>query len=540
MARAKQKVHWKQLWTLLTIQIKLDMRRSIRPGQKQQRISPVAWNLFFYAIMGSTFALNTVFGSSQIFYTVICLAYAMIMITFTVLLEFGRAMMQPDDLEILLFRPVSAQTYFLSKIGSMLFYVFLLTLAICLIPGWVGAWLGGCSIFYPFQFVFWAILANTMVTFFIVAAYRFSLKIVHHTKFQQMITLFQVLFTFVLIMSYQLIPPLKQYLDSPTLASKSWILALLPPTWFAQSLFWMNQPNLSSSGIYVILSLSSLFILFAIVWRRFSMEFFPVYQSTDSQEVKISKTRKKKDYLSAFVTTLFLRDAESRAGFHVTRQLLKHDFSLRTSIATIFTIPLVFLLLAIVKNELFNPFASQWQMSMTGYGSLSSYFIFFLVFFILRALNFHKDWEASWIYSAAPMARPGRFYRGVKLAVIYRIFAPFFVIFVLVHLIRLPFIHAIKHGVTVFLLSLLAFATASFFIRSYPFSKPHVRGEHMMRIVFLFLAMPVFFLSILFRKLLYNSGPVWYAAQAGLFLVYLLLDKISEMSLKRKLGPYAY
>jgi hypothetical protein len=123
---------------LLQASFKMDFRAApsvLKPDQPSQTRSALKWTLgvnFVFSVIMSLVMLMT--APNTIVFTTVLLGYGMVMVGMSVLIEFGLAVISPDDFAILAHRPISSRTFFAVKTSNLLFYVLLLGASLNLAP----------------------------------------------------------------------------------------------------------------------------------------------------------------------------------------------------------------------------------------------------------------------------------------------------------------------------------------------------------------------------------------------------------------------
>ncbi len=463
----------KQFKVLLRISIRMDFRAHQGLGTQRRRLSPIFRSLIFYSIMGGSLAVSLIQRTTPFLFSLLTLTYSMAMMAFAVILEFGNTIISPDDGEILSPRPIGSRTYFLAKLSNLLFYVFLIGSALCLFPAFLGLLVRGVPWSFPLIFYPMAMMANLASASFVVLIYTGLVKILPTERFKDVLAYIQMGFTFLLFISYQVIPRLtREFLLNDSEMSGIW-LYFIPPSWFAGSVQVLTglggsmDIRLSFMAVVVTLGL----VLFS--FRRFSLQYAHHVSNlqTDTRSVlKAAPTgpaAAKEGFLSNLMRKI-VRTPESAAGFRLAMNMIRSDRSVKMAMYPVFGFPLAFLLLAIVEGEFLDPFVNPPFSGENNMSTMVIFFVFFMVYFFVIGMVNHKEWEASWLFHVAPIASPARFYRGVKISIFFRLLFPFFILLGIIYCTQIPFIHGLKYVLSLFLFGLVAFSAITFFIKEFP------------------------------------------------------------------------
>lgn len=531
---------WIQFKRILTLSIRLDLRGGRGVWRQRGKVSPIFGTLIFYGLMGACLAGSLVLKTTPFLYSLLTFSYSMVMIAFTVILEFENTIIHQDDVEVLAHRPVRLRTYFLAKLCNILFYMTLIGTALCILPSFIGIGVQGCRWTFPFAYFPVSLIANLCAASFVVLIYTGLMKVMQYERFRDVLAYFQIGFAFVIFFSYQLIPRMGQeFVEKGTDVSKAWLYAT-PSAWFAGSVQVLLGLGKSMDVGLTVIAVVTAALLILFSFRRISLRSVLLnieFQKPSVLEKKVNIYKSKNQRKGFFVRLVkkIFPFPEIRAGYHFTSCLIKRDRSVKIGIYPVFGMPLAVLVLAIVERELVDPFEAGPFLLENSLSVMVIFFIFFMIYFSMMGVTYSRDWEAAWIYHVAPIAYPGRFYQGVKLAVLFRFMLPFFILLGAIYCTQIPLVHAIKHTVSLFLFGLVAFSTVSFVVKDSPFSKKREKGERIQRFSFLFFVMPFFGLTLLIQRMVYKTDSGWGATLVVLCSLIFVLEFFATKRLDRVL-----
>ena len=529
-----------QFKVLMRISIRMDFRAHQGLGTQRRRLSPIFRSLIFYSIMGGSLAVSLIQRTTPFLFSLLTLTYSMAMMAFAVILEFGNTIISPDDGEILSHRPIGSRTYFLAKLSNLLFYVLLIGSALCLFPAFLGLLIRGVPWSFPLIFYPMAMMANLASASFVVLIYTGLVKILPTERFKDVLAYIQMGFTFLLFLSYQIIPRLtREFLVNDSEVSGIW-LYLIPPSWFAgsvQVLMGLGRSmdiQLSFMAVVVTLGL----VLFS--FRRISLQYahhISNLQTDTRSKLKAAPTgpaAAKEGFLNNLMRKI-VRTPESAAGFRLAMNMIRFDRSVKMAMYPVFGFPLAFLLLAVVEGEFLDPFVNPPFSGENNMSTMVIFFIFFMVYFFVIGMVNHKEWEASWLFHVAPIASPARFYRGVKISIFFRLIFPFFILLGVIYCTQIPFIHGLKYVLSLFLFALVAFSAITFFIKDFPYSRKPMKGDRIQRFSFLLFVMPFFLLTLFIQAIVLLVPILWWIEQMMMLLLFIILEMIAGKRLNRRL-----
>jgi hypothetical protein len=535
---------WDQFIALLVVSIRMDFRGHRSIGTTRRKVSPFVWSIIFYSIWGLALSGALISKATPFLYSVLILTYSMAMMIFAVILEFGNTIISPDDTEVLAFRPIASRTYFLAKLSNLFFYVILVGLALCIGPSFLGLAVKGSNWSFPLVFIMVATVANLTASAFVILVYTGLLKIMPYERFKDLLAYIQTGFAFLIFFFYQLIPRISGDFFRQNLEMSGQWLYVAPPAWYAgvvQLILGKGRP--ADIWLAVLAGVATV-LLFGFSFRRISLQYvsqIAVLQSKKktkqkqaSSQVNSSRTKTGVPFLAKI-----LRHPETVAGYTLASTLLKRDRWVKMTLYPTLGFPLAFLVLAIIQKDITDPYTSQ-ASSQFGMSYMVVFFVFFMVYMMVMGVRYSQEWEASWIFHAAPLASPGRFLRGVQWMLLTRLMIPFFLILGIIYGTQIPWIHALQHTFSLFILGLVVFATSLLMVKEYPFSKKREKGERTQQFSFLFILTPFFILVVILQLVVYRFFIGWLAAQMILLGAFFIMQTWAVRRLNRRLKGQEY
>jgi hypothetical protein len=535
---------WNQFRAMLQVSIRMDFR-GFSGRRSGKRLAPIFRSLFFYGFMG-LFLSTTLAGKVPLFiYSLLILTYSMFMMAFAVILEFGNSIVHPDDGDILGHRPVTSRTYFLARLANLLFYITVLSGALCLFPALIGLRVAGAPAFFPPVFFLMALAANLVAASLVVLIYTGMLRLMSYERFKDTVAYLQMVFSLVLFFLYQWLPRWSR--ESLVMGgdfSSPWLLAA-PPAWFAGAVQVLLGRSRPGDTRLALAALGVSLILVCLAFRRISVQYTMLVSrqlavSRESSPPKGEKTLKRAIPSGSGFWEWIIPWYEARAAYYGVLRMIRRDRSVKMGIYPLWGMPLAVVLLALIQGDLTDPFVSGPFSERGSLAGTLNFFIFFMSYFFLRGLTYSRHWKAAWIFHVAPLKSPGRFYQGVKLVVFIRLISPFYLLVALLYATQIPPAHALKHTLSLFILCLVASSIVSTRLREYPFSRRRERGEQSRRFAFFWVVFPFFILASFIQTYAYRSGVIWWLVHAGLLILFIVLEIVSVKILDRRLKRSAF
>jgi ABC-2 type transport system permease protein len=515
-----------QLKALVRVSLLSEWRQQQRKTAKKFKIPVLIRSLIFYLIMGFSLGISLINRAPPLLYTLLCYAYFMIMTGFAVIMEGSQVLLIPEDLDVLMHRPLSSSTFFLARLLHMMVFILIFSAGLCFGPAVV-------TFFYPetpqiFPLVFWGL--SHLVVLFTAAGmmllYTWMLRVIRFEKLKSFVYIMQFVFTLILILVYQFIAR-SGWESSATRfqIDQSWV-KWLPPGWFTLIIGSIIQPGTQLS-FFVFIVIGAAVVSMAIGFQRLSVSYM---QDVSLLSLHVSEKKRHSTYAlpTRSVWTHLFPDSENRAGFFLALQILRRDKLVKMTILPTIAIPLVILLWGLIEGDIQDPFT----FPVTGQGStpiqMLPFFIAFMFFMIMRGALYSQDWEAAWIFQSAPIESPKRFIHGVQQGLITGAVIPFYLILLVILCFRFNPKHALQHTLFLFCLGMAFLAILNLKENEFPFSKKRERGERIGGFTFMLWLIPFQIVTYLLQMIAYTHQRNWWITLAGLIVLWQVLVLISK------------
>jgi ABC-2 type transport system permease protein len=515
-----------QLKALVRVSLLSEWRQQQRKTAKKFKIPVLIRSLIFYLIMGFSLGISLINRAPPLLYTLLCYAYFMIMTGFAVIMEGSQVLLIPEDLDVLMHRPLSSSTFFLARLLHMMVFILIFSAGVCFGPAVV-------TFFYPetpqiFPLVFWGL--SHLVVLFTAAGmmllYTWMLRVIRFEKLKSFVYIMQFVFTLILILVYQFIAR-SGWESSATRfqIDQSWV-KWLPPGWFTLIIGSIIQPGTQLS-FFVFIVIGAAVVSMAIGFQRLSVSYM---QDVSLLSLHVSEKKRHSTYAlpTRSVWTHLFPDSENRAGFFLALQILRRDKLVKMTILPTIAIPLVILLWGLIEGDIQDPFT----FPVTGQGStpiqMLPFFIAFMFFMIMRGALYSQDWEAAWIFQSAPIESPKRFIHGVQQGLITGAVIPFYLILLVILCFRFNPKHALQHTLFLFCLGMAFLAILNLKENEFPFSKKRERGERIGGFTFMLWLIPFQIVTYLLQMIAYTHQRNWWITLAGLIVLWQVLVLISK------------
>lgn len=466
-------------------------------------------SLILYAFIGIFFGLTLIFRINMMYQMSIYFAAIMFMILTVFISDFSYVILDVKDKSIIYTKGIDNKTINAAKITHVCIYIIYLTLSLV-----------GFSFLLSFKygiaffliFLIEIILIDIFMIMITALLYLLVLKFFDGEKLKDMINYVQTILSIFMVIIYQILPRIFQFIDLDKIVYtyKSWHI-LVPPMWFAAPLSIIDGEGIT---VYkIIMSILSLIIpiISLIVYLKLTPTFEKYLQKLNNNNEK----SKEKNKLILKISKLVCKDKIERAFFKFSVQIInsEREFKLKVypNIALGIILPFIFMLVGFrggsissIRNNLVN--SSLY---------LSIYAFTLIIPNIVVMLKYSEKYSGAWIYEVAPIKDISSIYKGVIKGMFFKLVIPPYILISILFIIIYSE-GVIKHLIIV-LLSIILITILNFLIssKSYPFSEKFEGtnngssvGIAILSIVFILVALMLHILSNFFNIGIYIYGLV--------------------------------
>ena len=527
--------HW-----LLQASFKMDFRSQgawVGASEASATTSALRWtvilNLLFSAIISLVFVVSK--GGTLIF-SVILLGYAMVMVGMSIVTEFGLVVISPDDFVMLAHRPISSRTFFAVKFSNLTFYILIVCLSLGVVPALAGLACAGSRWYFPLVYLAATVLSAFFVAGAVVALYGLLLRRVNYEKFKDLLVYCQVAFSFLFFFGYQVVPRFAGRIEAADIVSlaHSWAV-VFPSVWFGSLVELALGHTSWEAAVLGLLAVLVLAVILPFLIKSVSLDYSQQISrmiSSSSQETGTASAGPRSRFLIRWLNRFFLANVEERAFFHFIVAMLRRNRRLKLQLYANFGVVAAMLGVALLqKDMLIDPFTQP----TSGFATFIPVMTFlFAATGLATQLPYSDECAGSWIFQVAPIAERARILKAIKKAAILALFLPLFVLTSLLFSFVWPVTHALEQGLYGLAVGLLCFQIMLFMFRDFPFSRMAEKGFQNMRLMMLFVMMPIYGVAV-GLPYLFASGQRWFLLALGLVLsVALLLGRLNNRCYARQ------
>ncbi|MDB1954020.1 hypothetical protein PMY38_02180 [Clostridium tertium] len=486
--------------------------------------------LILYAFIGLFFGLMLIFKMNLMYQMAAYFSAIMFMILTIFISDFSYVILDVRDKNILATKGVSSKTINAAKITHICIYIIYLTLA-----------LAGISLIISFKqgigyfliFLIEIILIDIFMIIITALSYLLVLKIFDGEKLKDMINFVQIGLSIFMVVIYQIIPRIFQFIDvgNITYTEKIWHI-LIPPIWFAAPLSMVAGEGITTYKIIMTVLAVLIPIIALLAYLKLTPTFEKYLQKLNNNNEKSNE--KSKTLLR--IGKIICKDKVERAFYNLSLGIInsEREFKLKVypNMALGIIFPFIFMTIGLqgegisdIRNSLIN---SKFYLSIYSFA--------LMIPNILIMLRYSERYNGAWIYEVAPIKKISSIYKGVIKGALFKLIIPPYIIISIIFIaIFSPSV--IKHIIVAFL-ALILITMVDFSVNSkvYPFSKKFEGTNNtgdsivsfMISFMFILIGIGIHFATSFFSIGIYIYGAI-------LLVLDILLWKVSFNISKKKL-----
>ena len=500
---------------LLQASLKLDFRSAgtvIKPEQQSRTASALKLTLIMNLIFSIVISLVMLAASGSTFvFSAILLGYAMVMVAMSVLIEFGLAVISPDDFQILAHRPISSRTFFAVKSSNLLFYALLLGTSLNLVPALVGLLCRGSQWHFPLAYFFVASLASVFVAGSMVALYGLLLRTLRYERLKDLLAYAQIAFSFVFFFSFQMFPRVLVSMNAVGTRDimRSWAIGF-PSVWFAGLVeVMLGNVNLETAGL-AALALIVCVVIVPLALKNVSLDYseqLARIAASSSKAAKSAVTAIRPRRASGWFNRLLLRDPEERAFFYFFLRMFRRNRLLKLQILPNFGVAIAMMAVVLMQGEKFeNPFEKS-SFSMAAMFPVMAFL--FAGMGVTMTLPYSDEYQGGWIFPVAPIQNRAKILTALKKVVMILLFLPLFVINWALFAYLWPWHHALSQSIYALVIGVFSFQLLLFAASDFPFSRKLEKGAASKRVMFVFMIYGIVGFAVALPYLV-ATRPMWF------------------------------
>lgn len=414
---------------ILQIKFIMDERR-VPTIMMNGKNNPKSKNVFRSSLL--IYALMGIFIGALIFMPIplylkmnIIMGMLIFMIMTTMISDFSSVLLDIEDKNILLPKPVDAKTLNAAKLIHIVVYLFSITITI------TGGSLILGTIHYGLLFLIVFLIETLLICGFAILVtslfYYVILTVFNGEKLKDIINYFQIVLTIFMAVMYQFIGRIFEVSNMNITLTSHWWDFLLPSSWFAApfSLFVEHDFNMH----YVFLSFAAIFVPI-ITMTLYIKVIAPHFEKKLQKLNNNSSTNKKlmgKKSLRGTVANIICHQPVEKVFFRFTLQMLDNERKLKLKLYPNIAFSLVFPF--IIMINLFSgtdSYSDTVEQILSGRYYLYLYFTVIFLTSLFSMISLSENYKGAWIYKALPIENPAMVLKGAFKAILYKYIVPIY------------------------------------------------------------------------------------------------------------------
>ena len=406
--------------------VRVTMKKNVQKDPKNQLlISQIVYAVFGIMIGAIFFGVKAIIPCMVIFHT-----YLLFMMAMTLITDFSTVLLDTTDNQIILPRPVSSKTFFVSRLVHILVYLLQFTIALAIFPLVFIFILYG--MFVGITAIFTVLLTVVISVFLTYLLYGLILKFSNEEKIKDIVSWFQIVMTVVFAGGMQILPRIIDVTNLQIKIDLHWYSYFIPPMWMAYTLDAVQALKLDTThAVMIILSvlvpIATFWIMIKFLAPSFSKKIGALGNSvTQSSESKSIKQPQEKSFLQKMIP-IICKNKTEEAGFELTYKMTARDKSFKIQFYPSLAYLLVFAFIFVFNRG--KDMAQVWATLNTTKSFLwFAYLPMFTISTGIALIAFNENFAASWLYLASPLKQPGSLISGALKAMLLKFFIPIFIL----------------------------------------------------------------------------------------------------------------
>jgi ABC-2 type transport system permease protein len=427
----KQGVDFERLKIIAETKIMMDRRRvymNWKQKQQKENSNPLIFTLAIYALFSLFIAITIFAFDSLVLSSIFIHSYILFMMAMTMVTDFSSVLLDTADNQIILPKPVNSKTLFVARMVHILVYLLQFTLALATIPI--------ISIFIKFGVltglasICTILLTVAFAVFITYLLYALILRFSNEQKVKDIVGYFQIFMTIFFAVGFQVIPRLINFNQLLVNFQLHWYSYLLPPVWMALTLDAVHQFNFNSIHLTmivcaVIIPLFTFWLMIKYLAPSFAKKLSALNNDTATTKTIISNQPAKS--ISQKISAIICKPKTESCSFEMVWKITGRDKNFKMQFYPSLAYILVFIFIFVFKSG--KDVQMLWHnLSST---KMFLFFIYMPMFSIAGSMAFitaNDNFQASWIYQATPVAKPGYLISGAFKTILVKFFIPIYLL----------------------------------------------------------------------------------------------------------------
>lgn len=470
-----------QFRSLLYAMALMDCRNQQYAGVSRSKptevFTPIFWTMGQNLLTSGALCVVLFTRVDTYFFVLASLVASMLVMIASLIVEYDEAVLSSGDLEVIGHLPVPVRTYSAARLTNLLGYVLLVTVSMNVFPAIIALGHQDTTWLYVPAYVVAALAGNLLVAGLVVLVYTWALGGRPTENARQMLAWTQVALILLFVYGGQAVfRDSANRLEMAAYRLPDWVV-WTPPGWLARFVESSSAgAALTAWWLATATGAAALAVWLAAVWRL-SVAYARMQPGSSAWQRTTSPPLARPGKLSGTLMRLVTRPGDQRAGYWLTRTLLRRDAGVWTRIWPSLATVIAVACLGLATGQFGNPTTTRGAEAITPLACL--YLLALPLPTILHNLQFSREHKAAWLLATSPVEDWPAFVDGLRRAVSYRVMLPLLLALgvafaVCWHNLPLALLHV---AVGWLVITAAGYASLAGLFKRPPFSSPPVLGE---------------------------------------------------------------
>jgi ABC-2 type transport system permease protein len=428
----RQGVDFERLKIIAETKLLMDRRRvymNWRQRQQKENANPLLITLLIYTFFGLLMGFLVFTLDSLALAMVFIHSYLLFMMAMTMITDFSTVLLDTTDNQIILPKPVNSKTLFVGRLVHILVYLLQFSIALALFPV--------VFIFIKYGFtvgmvsILTALLTTMFSVFITYLLYALILRFSNEQKVKDIVGYFQIFMTIFFAVGFQVLPRLINFNNLSGDFHLNTYSYLLPPVWMALTLESIYELNFDTIHLLMIacailLPILTFWIMIRYLAPSFANKLAALNNDSTGKRSVVSE-RKTKRNISEKLSRVFCGSKTENSGFEIAWKITGRDKGFKIQFYPSLAYMFVFIFIFVFRSG--RDINNLWENLHTT--KMFLFFVYLPMFSVASSIMFmpfHENFQASWIYQATPVIKPGQIISGGLKALLTKFFIPVFLI----------------------------------------------------------------------------------------------------------------
>ena len=380
-------------------------------------------SLFFYGFMGIFVGMFTFFPMNKMYVYTTLMSIFMFLILTVFISDFSSVLLDVRDNNLIATKGISGKTINAAKVTHICYYLFFMSVALCWLAI-IGSFKTG--ILTGLIFLLEIVVIDVFMIVITAILYLLILKYFDGEKVKDIINFVQIALTIVMVVGYQLVGRVFNFVNLEVVFKEEFWNLLLPPMWFAAPIYLINGGKATA----IMIILSALAVLVPIIAITFYIKNNTNFENYLSKlNASGGKEKEKRESLLFKLGYIVCRSDMEKAYYRFSSSLMKKEREFKLRVYPNLALTMIFPFIFILTNYSTSGNKNILDFIASLKDSKSYLFIYLLALMlpsIMMMLQYSSNYKGAWVFKTTPTHGMGNAYKGSYKAFIFNLLLPIY------------------------------------------------------------------------------------------------------------------